>query len=328
MRKGKKMGRLIAVTIFLSFMTFIIPKSGLSQQKYPENPITIIFGWGPGGQLDIFTRILGNAASKILGQPIVVEYKPGAHGLIAAHTILRSKPDGYTLGIGNSTQFLIASNMQKVDFDPMNDPTWIMTFLHYDLGLCVRSDSPWKTWEEFKAYAKQNPGKVTYSCAAVGGAQHLAMETIARKEGIKWVLIPFPSGNGPVIALLGGHVEATIQGPADVIPHIQAGKLRFLLSFNKGRWPIAPDAPYLGELGYDNTFSYCGVYGPKGLPESIRTKLEYAFHEAMKDQVFVDAGHKSQLTIVYVGGNEITKMIKERFPKYKKLVEDMGLVEK
>lgn len=325
MKRGNQVGRWIMVLFLTSLLACVIPSSIFSQEKYPEKPITILLGWNPGGQADVFTRLLANGATKILGQPVVVENRPGAHGMIAAHTVVKSKPDGYTLAGGVSSQFLVASNMQKIDFNPMNDPTQIMTFLHYDLGLVVRSDSPWKTWDELKTYAKQNPGKVRYSSAAVGGMQHIIFEMIAQKEGIKWIHIPFPSGNGPVLALLGGHVEFTAQAPADVVPHVESGSLRFLLALNDRRWPIAPNIPHIGELGYDNAFSYFSIWGPKGLPEPLRLKLENAFHEAMKDPSFADAARKLQVTIVYIGGKEYSKMLKERFPKYQKIVKDLGL---
>jgi tripartite-type tricarboxylate transporter receptor subunit TctC len=311
--------------IVMSFVVLFCSASGFAQDKYPDRPITIILGWAAGGQADVFTRLLAAAASKELGQPIVIENKPGAHGIVAAHSIVKAKPDGYTLGGGVSSQFLIVPNMQKINFDPLQDPTQIMVFMHYDLGLVVQADSPWKTWEDFKAYAKANPGKIRYGTAGVGTMQHLTFEMVGQKEGIKWTHIPFPSGNGPVIALLGGHVEAAIQAPADITPHIKAGKLRLLLALNDSRWPIDPNVPTIKEKGYYSTFSCFSIWGPKGLPEPIRAKLENAFHKAMKDPAFVSAAEKLQATILYIPGKEYTIMLKERFDMYKKIINDLGL---
>lgn len=326
MKRVNKIGRLGMVVILMSVVAFWIPKSGFSQDKYPEKPITIIHGWGPGGPQDIFTRLMGDIASKDLGQPIIVENKPGAHGIIATHTVLRSKPDGYTLGTSVASQYLIVPYMEKIDFDPMNDPTHIIVYMHYDLGLVVRSDSPWKTWEEFKSYAKENPGKIRYGTTGVGTSQHLTFEIVAKKEGINWIHIPFRLGGpAPVTGLLGGHVEAAIQGPADVMPHVQTGKLRLLLVLTEKRWQFAPDVPSIKEKGYDSTFSYCTVYGPKGLPEPIRSKLANAFHKATNDPKFVEMGRKLNTNLVYIDGKEYTRMVQERKEKYKKIIEDLGL---
>jgi tripartite-type tricarboxylate transporter receptor subunit TctC len=325
MEKGNKYVKMSFFLVFLTFMALTMPNLGYAE--YPEKPITIIHGWAPGGMADTFTRLLADAASKKLGQPIIVENKPGGHGIVAAHTIVRAKPDGYTLGGGVSSQFLIVPNLRKVDYDPLNDPTQIMVFFNYDLGLAVRSDSPWKTWEDLKNYAKQNPGKVRYGTPGVGDMQSLAFEMVGQKEGIKWVHVPFPGAKEPVIALLGGHIDGAIVGPPDLVPHIKTGELRFLLAFNKGRWPIAPNVPHIGELGYDNTFSYFSIWGPKGLPEPIRSKLENVFREAMKDQRFIETANTFQVTIVYVPGKEYAEILKEKFPKYKKIIQDLGIGE-
>lgn len=326
MKRVNKIGRLGMIVILISVMAFWIPKSGLSQDKYPEKPITLIFGWGAGGMQDVFTRLITEIASKDLGQPIIIEYKPGAHGIIAAHTILRSKPDGYTLGASVASQFTIVPYMEKIDFDPVNDPTHIIVYMHYDLGLVVRSDSPWKTWEEFKSYAKENPGKIRYGTTGVGTGQHLTFEIIGQKEGIKWIHMPFRLG-GPaaVTPLLGGHIEASIQGPPDILPHVQTGKLRLLLVLTDKRWPSAPDVPSITEKGYDSTFSYNTIYGPKGLPEPIRSKLANALHKAMQDPKFVDMARKLNVSTPYIDGKEYTEMLRQKIGKYKKIIEDLGL---
>ena len=325
MKKFSNIIKLALFTILISCIAYMMPASAYSE--YPDKPITIIHGWSAGGMADTFTRILAEGASKKLGQPVVVVNKPGGHGILAAHMIVNAKPDGYTLGGGVSSQFLIVPNLRKVDFDPLNDPTQIMVFFNYDLGLAVRSDSPWKTWEEFKKYAKENPGKIKFATPGVGDMQSLTFTMVGQKEGIEWVHVPFKGAKEPVVALLGGHVDAAIVGPPQLIPHIKAGELRFLLALNPSRWPIAPDVPHLGELGYDNTFSYFSIWGPKGLPEPIRLKLQEAFHEAMKEEKFVSLANKFQVTIVYEPGKEYTKILKEKFPKYKKVIQDLGIGE-
>lgn len=325
MKRLHKIGKLGIVAILVSGFAFLTPKLSLSQDKYPEKPITLIYGWGAGGMQDITTRLLTEIASKDLGQPIVIEYKPGSHGIIATHTILRSKPDGYTLGASVASQYTIAPYMQKVDFDPM-DPTHIIVYMHYDLGLVVRTDSPWKTWEEFKSYAKENPGKIRYGTSGVGTGQHLLFEMIGLKEEIKWIHMPFKMG-GPaaVTPLLGGHIEAAIQGPSDILPHVQSGKLRMLLVLTDKRWPSAPDVPSITEKGYESTFSYNTIFAPKGLPEPIRLKLAIAFRKAMKEPKFEEMTRKLNISTPYMDGKEYTVLLKGKIGKYKGIIEHLGL---
>lgn len=308
---------------------FLFPQLVFCQEKYPDRPITIIVGWTAGGMADIFARLLANATSKELGRPIVVENKPGAHGTIAAHSIVKAKPDGYTLGTGISSLFVVIPNIRDVSFDPVNDPTQILVFVDYYMGLVVRSDAPWKSWEEFRDYAKQNPGKVKYGTAGVGTMQHITFERVAQKEGIRWVHVPFKGGNEPVVALLGGHIDAAIQGPSDVVPHLTAGKLKMLLAVNDNRWDILPNVPHMMEKGYDfSTFSLLSIWGPKGLPESIRARLENAMQKALKDPSLVEASQKFQTKLRFMGGREYTKLLGEKFEGYRKIVKDLDLVEK
>jgi tripartite-type tricarboxylate transporter receptor subunit TctC len=218
--------------------------------------------------------------------------------------------------------------MMNIPFHPLEDITQILVFFNYEIGLVVRPDSPWKTWEELKTYAKQNPGKVRYGSPGVGSMQQLTFEMIGQKEGIKWIHIPFRGSRETVTAVLGGHIEATIPGKPDVVPLIKNGQLRFLLPLNDKRWEVAPNVPHLGELGYDNAFTYFSLWGPKGIPEAVRSKLENVFHESMNDQNYVKAASNSNVDVVFVGGKKYTEMLKEKYPKYKKAVEDLGLKEK
>ena len=124
---------------------------------------------------------------------------------------------------------------------------------------------------------------------------------------------------------IGGHIEFVAQGQAQQVPQIKAGKLRLIAPLSARRWQIAPDVPHIGELGYDPTFAYFSIWGPSGIPESVRSKLENAFRDAMKDQAFIDAARKMQVNIMYVPGKEYTELLKKMSPKYKKIVEELGL---
>lgn len=268
---------------------------------------------------------MSKIAEKELGQPIICENKAGGGGAIAKSHVLKSKGDGYTLGVCTTATNINTPHMQKVPYNPLTDLKEVMVFMQYTHALCVRSDSPWNTFEDVLAYARQNPGKFTYGAAGIGVTQHIAMERIAMKEKIKWSIVPFKSGSEPVIALLGGHVNAAAQGPVDVIPHIQAGKLRFLLSLNDVRWPIAPNIPSMQEKYGFFGMSYESIYAPVGIAESVREKLEKAFKNAMNDPAFIEAAKAFNVVTVYMGGKEYEKMWKSHYEEMGKIIRELGL---
>ena len=207
-RRDKMVFWIIAILGMVYFLHGL-PGAVLAQEKYPTKPINFLIGYPAGGTTDVCARPLVAAASKILGQPIVVVNKPGGASAVAVATLKTEKPDGYTIGILPSGAVL-SQHMRKVPYDSAKDFTPIMQYAIYLYGLVVRSDSPWKTFKEFIDYAKANPGKIRYSTAGPGTPQHLVMERLALKEKIKWTHIPFEGGAPAISALLGGHVEACL----------------------------------------------------------------------------------------------------------------------
>jgi tripartite-type tricarboxylate transporter receptor subunit TctC len=274
---------------------------------------------------DTMTRLICKVAEKDLGQPILCENRAGAGGVVGVSYVLKSKPDGYILGASTNGPFTISPHMEKVPYNPLTDVTGIMVYFKYTHALCVRADAPWNTFEEVLAYAKQNPGKFTYGSAGVGVPQQIVMERIAMKEGIKWSYVPFKSGAEPVIACLGGHIHAATQGPADVVSHIEAGKLKLLLPLNDVRWPIAPKVPAVSEKYGFFGFSVQGVYGPKGMPEHIREKLENVFKKAMNDPSYVEAAKALNVVVTYMSGKDFEKICKSEHEAMGKVIRAMGL---
>jgi tripartite-type tricarboxylate transporter receptor subunit TctC len=285
--------------------------------------------WTSGGLADTVRRVVCSVAEKELGQPIVIDYKTGASGVIALNYVLKSKPDGYTLGGTVTSTYLVGPHMRKLPYDVLTDVTDIITICKYNFGLAVRADAPWKTYEDVIAYARKNPGKFTYTCIGVGVTQHLTMEQIAKKEGIEWTLVPFKSTGECITAALGGHVDAVVQGSVDLLPHIQAGKLKLLLVLNDSRWPDIPDVPQIREKGYNfHAFSYISFYGPKGLPEPIRQKLEDVFRKAMKDPSYLKVLKEFQLVGSDMGGKEYSALWRSQYDEMGKIVKSLGLEEK
>jgi tripartite-type tricarboxylate transporter receptor subunit TctC len=315
--------------VVMLLITALYVGEALSADTYPSRPVTVVCGWSAGSMHDTVMRSLSKAAEKELGQPIINENKAGAAGVIAKNYVLKSKPDGYILGTTVTATYIIQPQIKKTTYDPFTDVVDVMTFAKFNNGVCVKPDAPWNSVEDVIAYAKKNPGKFTYGHPGVGMTPHIVMEHFAMKEGIKLQQVPFKSGMEALNATLGGHVSAGVAGSADVIPQIKEGKLKLLFIISDSRWPEAPNVPTILEKGHDfYVLSYLGIYGPKGLPEPIRQKLEGAFKNAMKDPSFQEMLKQYRIEQAYLSGKEYSDKWKAMYPPMGKILNSLGLVEK
>ena len=312
-------------TLFCLFLLVIaLPRVVLAQEKYPTRPINFIIGYPAGGSTDICARPLVTAASKILGQPIVVVNKPGGGSAVGAASLKNEKPDGYTIGILASGAVL-SQHMRKVPYDSATDFTPIIQYAVYVYGLVVQSDGPWKTFKEFIDYAKANPGKVRYSTAGPGTPQHLVMERLALKEKIKWTHIPFDGGTPAISALLGGHVEASSQ-TTEWKKHVETGRLRLLAVYGEKRMMDFPTVPTLLELGYDITApSLICVVGPKGLSPHVVEALHKAFKEAMEDPDFIKMSRELDQPVIYRDPKDLANHLVQMNAEVGTLIRSLGL---
>jgi tripartite-type tricarboxylate transporter receptor subunit TctC len=303
-----------------------VPELAFAQEKYPVKPINFLIGFPAGGTTDVCARPLVNAASKILGQPIVVVNKPGGASAVAVATLKNEKPDGYTIGILGSGAVL-SQHMRKVPYDTAKDFTPIMQYAVYLYGLVVQSESPWNTFNEFIEYARNNPGKVRYSTAGPGSPQHLVMERLALKEKVKWTHIPFQGGGPAVTALLGGHVEATSQ-TTEWKAHVESGRLRLLAVYGEKRMIDFPNVPTLLELGYGiSAASLISIAGPKGVSPQIVEILHAAFKKAMEDPDFIKASRQLDQPTIYRSPEDLGKHLVKMNEEVGGLVQNLGLRE-
>ena len=325
-RQGNKRKNLLWLTAILGLIIGMqaIPGFVSAQEKYPTKPINFIIGYPAGGTTDVCARPLVAAASKILGQPVIVVNKPGGASAVAVATLKNEKPDGYTIGILPSGAVL-SQHMRKVPYDSAKDFTPIVQYAVYLYGLVVKPDSPWKTFKEFIDYAKANPGKIRYSTAGPGTPQHLVMERLARKEKIKWTHIPFEGGPPAIANLLGGHVEASSQ-TTEWKKNVEAGTLRLLAVYGEKRMIDFPNVPTLLELGYNIIApSLICVVGPKGLSPQIVEILHGAFKKAMEDPDFIKMGRQLDQPVIYRGPQELGKHLVEMNEEVGSLIESLGL---
>ncbi len=296
--------------------------------SYPNKPINLYVPYSGGGTTDVTARLLVNIAQKDFATPLVVSNKTGGGSAVMHELIAQAKPDGYTLGILVTAGLTRIPLLRKVNYDPMTDFTPIMLYGLYQHGLVVSADSPWQTFEEFIAYAKENPGKVTYSTAGAGSGQHLVMEYLASKEGIKWTHIPYKGGVNAVTACLGGHVTASSQA-TEWKPYVQSGQMRLLAVYGVERNPSFPEVRTLKEIGYDYALvSGMGIVGPKGMPEAVVKKIEDAFHKAAHDEGFLKTMKKMDLLSYQLDRAELAAFLENDFAQKKDLIKMIGMGKK
>lgn len=321
-----RVSALFASLVFLATASWLSESS--AQQAFPVKPIKLVVGTAPGSMMDNLTRIIAKAAEKDLGQPIIIENRAGASGLIAKVHVVNSQPDGHTLGSAVTATYIIQPQIRKVGYDPFKDITDIMTFAQYNNGVAVRADAPWNTIEDVIAYAKANPGKFTYGHPGFGMTPHLVMEHFSLKENIKWQQVPFKNGPAAVQAVLGGHADAAVAGSADLIPLVQAGKLKVLVIISGSRWSALPNVPSIVEKGHEfYMMSYVGIYGPRGMPELVRQKLENAFKNAMNDEAFQKMLTQYNIPEAYLSGKEYAEKWKALYAPMGQTIKTLGLEE-
>src|ERR1700730_4468067 len=255
-------------------------------QTFPTRPITFLIPYPPGGTTDVAARALAAATEKHLGQPIIIENKPGATGtLAAAQMAATAKPDGYTVALIPISVFRLPF-LNKTTFNPSEDFSYIIRVTGYTYGVVVKADAPWKTFEEFLADAKTNPGKVSYGTAGSNSRQPIAMSLIAKQRGIEWVHVPFRGTPDEVNAVLGGHVHA-IADPTGWAPQVNSGQLRLLVTWSASRSASWPTVPTLKEVGIDMVVnSPYGFAGPKGMDPKVVTILHDAIKKGMAEPSF------------------------------------------
>ena len=262
-------------------LTGAVPQLAAAAESYPVRPIRLLVGFGPGGATDITFRKLGELAAKQLGQPIIIENKPGAGATLAPSTMAKTdRPDGYTIAAATAG-LLRYPYMQKVDWDPIKDFTWIAGLGGYTFVLAVNADSPFKTVGDLIAYAQQDPGRLTIATAGAGTTMHLLAEALAGMAGIEITHVGYRSSSEAGTAVLGGHAMATVDAIGTILPYTEPGKMRVLLSFDAQPADWLPGVPTAKSQGYDLVYpAPYGLVGPKDMPPEIIDRLYQAFKTA------------------------------------------------
>lgn len=257
-------------------------QSGSAQADYPSRPIKIIVGFVPGGGNDIMSRVVGQKLGELLGQPVLVENRPGAGGFIAADLVARSPPDGYTLFSATTGTMVIAPSVySKLPYDPLKSFTHVGITAAYPLVLVVDATRGISTVGDIVSYTKANPDKSNYG--STSPLFQLPMELFKVKTGARLEFIPFKGSQETTSAMLNGQVVAAIIDPAPVLPHIKSGKLKLLATTGNARFAELPETPTLREIGVDVAIDvFMGFSAPAATPPATVKKLEGALAAARK----------------------------------------------
>ena len=312
--------RLAAAALFLVFAAPALA------QNYPSRPITLIVPWPAGGSTDTHLRKLGELASRHLGQPIIIENKPGFGGMLGPSAMAKSAaPDGYTLSQLTVGAFR-TPHMQKVDWDPLRDFTYIIGVSGYTFGVVVKADSPFKTFNDLIAYARANPGRMSFASTGTGTSPHLLVEEVAAKAGVQLLHVPFKGNADSTQALMGGHVmaqsDATGWGK-----FVDQGAFRLLVTFGdqRTRW----GAPTARELGYDVvSYSPYGIVGPKGMDPKVVKIIHDAFKKAIDDPENQKVLQQLDQLYWYRSSEDYAKWAAETNVSERALIERLGLLAK
>ncbi len=301
-----------------------IPFAARAQGAWPNRPIAFICPWPAGGTADATMRALCGEAAKALGQPMVVENKPGAAGMLGTAAMLSAKPDGYTVG---QVPFSVArfSQLGTFRFDPMKDIAYIARVNGQTFGIATQAESRFKSLADVVAAAKAAPGKVTYSSSGVAGATHVGMEEFAMKAGIKLNHIPYKGGSEALQALLGGHVDL-LADSSSWAPLVEAGKLKLLATWGEQRTRF--NAPTLREAGFDVVVDAPnGVGAPKGLDPAVHAKLREAFRAAAASEAFKAACQRIDSAVMYLDADDYRKTMEANMERERHLIQALRLKE-
>ena len=306
MRSYRQCSLLLALIVLL----FVAVKVS-AQEKYPDRPITIVAPFPPGGVADLTARPVAAALEKVLKNPVVVVNKTGAAGAVGMSFVANSKPDGYNLLMALSSISIIPEADKLFDRKPAYtmDQLIPIALISADPTIfVVNASRPWKTVKEFVDDAKKRPGEISYSSSGVYGTLHMAMEMLSHGAGINLKHVPY-SGAGPALtALLGGHVDTLASGPAVVIPHIKAGKVRPLAGWGAKRVASLPDVATFKELGYDIEFYiWAGLFAPRGTPAAVMKTIRESVKQTVSSTEFKTAMEKLETPIAYLDAPEFQK---------------------
>jgi tripartite-type tricarboxylate transporter receptor subunit TctC len=319
------MARFNLVVLAICAMAALAPASA---QDYPQRPVRIIVSFGPGGGADIVARIVGQSMQDRLGQPVVIENRPGAGGTLGNDFVARATPDGYTLGIMTAGQVIAAVVQKSLHYDTLSAFDWVGQVATASLLIVTRPDFPADNVKELIAAAKANPGKITFGSPGFGATQHLAGELLKQTAGIEIVHVPFRSSPESISAILGKQVDVGFDTVSAVLGQVQSGQLKALAVTGKDRFPAVPNVPTALESGalpgYDVTTWY-GFFVPHGTPPAIIAKLNKTLNEVIAEEAVRERLGKAGVVVQGSTPEAFGAFMASEYSRWNKVREAAGI---
>ena len=313
--------------IWLALAVSLAAVGGAAAQSYPTHPIRWIIGFPPGGPTDILVRIMGEWLQTRLGQPVVVENKPGAASNIATEAVINAAADGYTIASVTSANAINATvNKRTLTFDYLKQLAPVAGMSQGPSVLVINPSIPAKNVAEFIAYAKANPGKINFGSPGVGSTGHLAAELFKAMAGVDLVHVPYRGAAPAMTDLIGGHVQVLFDSMVSVLPHVQAGRVRALAVTSKARSPLLPDLPTVAETvpGYE-AIIWFGVGVPRDTPPEIVALLNREINAGLASPEMKERYAKLGTTPIVVSPEEFWAFAKSETEKWEKVIQQAGI---
>ena len=311
------------VSLALTALALVLAQTSASFAEYPERPIRLLLPFPAGGAVDIVARVMAAQMAEDLGKPIVIENKAGAGGIVATDAVAKSAPDGYTILLTTPNHTINAALQPKLPYDTEKDLVPISVIATVPEVLVSNPDAPFKTFQEFVAYAKQNPGKLNYASAGVGTLPHLTMELLLQRVGVKVTHVPYRGAAPAMTDLLANVVQLKLDTYATSHPQVAAGKLRMLGIASSHRSKLMPDVPTIAEMGlpgYEGNL-WIGMMAPAGTPQAVIDKLAAAGAKAARTPKVVERLQRDGVEPVGGTPADMRALIAREIPQWRDLAK-------
>lgn len=320
---------LLAVSALTFTVTAIVTAGTATRavaQGYPNKAVTIVMPYAAGGNGDILTRFIADAAKTMWNVPVVVDNRPGAGGAIGIGQVARAAPDGYTVVFVSTSPMTVAPHLAKQTYDALKDFTYLERFGIGSQPMMVRADSPFKTMKDVVEYARANPGKFRWTSAAQRGGPQLATEALFKAEGVQTTYVTFQGDPESMSAVLGGKIEAAVM--ATYTEQLKAGTIRLIAEAGPYGIDGLPNVPTYKSLGYKLApVVFIGLAGPAGLPAEVVAKWDDTIGKIVASQAYIDLSNRLNTKVSFAGSKEFTQQVKDDYEALGVAIKDLGLAQ-
>ncbi|WP_088140828.1 Bug family tripartite tricarboxylate transporter substrate binding protein [Achromobacter xylosoxidans] len=319
--------RRVGQAVSLCFALLGAAGAGAAQADWPERPVKLIVPYVAGSGPDVVLRPIADALGRELGQPVIVDNRGGAGGIVGTQALAAAAPDGYTIGFGNLVTLAINKSMySKLPYDPQRSLAPVSLAISNALVLIARNDFPASNVQGLVSYARQHPGKVSVGSLGVGSSAHLAGEMLKSETGTTMLHVPYKSGQQAVGDIVGGQLDVMIDNVAGVLPFIRSGQVKVLGATSLARVPVLSDVPTLDESGLKGfeVVSWGGIVAPAGTPKPIIDKLNRAIARALQDPAVLKLNETLSVDATPSTPEQFASLIASEIPRWGEMVKRSG----